>query len=336
MSKISSTISATALRLNNSSVSFEVIVKNLSNDYAAFKINLTAAGADPNIKSWYSLDPISSTLIPPGDKTKFEITILNAPVRGIDLINVEVKVGSLELPDVNFHNLKLLVSPERERLNVHLPVKSFAIYPRQVLDILVRVSNPNHHQVDTVLKLAGLDSSWLSRGSERRLLVGAGKEGVTNFICQPPIVKHTPCGIYPFTIRANVNDREWGQTKGTIEILPIGTVFFSVTPKSITLSRKISQIRRLEIEPATYQLEFKNASNVNQDRVAIAVEDKCASRVIPPLGTAKAGETEHLRLEVSKKPPWWGLKRKYPLKITPSLSDLRLNTTDPSVICRIK
>ena len=332
MSKISSTISATDLRFNHSPVSFEVIVKNLSNDYAAFKIDLTAAGADPKIRnSWYSLDPISSTLIPPGDKTKFEITILNAPVRGIDLINVEVKVSSLELPDVNFHNLKLLVSPETERLNVHLPVKSFAIYPRQVLDIPVRLSNPNHHRVDTVLKLAGLDSGWLSKGSERRLSVNAGKEGETNFICQPPIVKHTPCGTYPFTIQAYVNGREWGQTRGKIEILPIGTVFFSVTPESNTLSPKISQIRRSQIEPATYQLKFKNASNVDRNKIAIAVEDKkCACRVIPPSGIAKAGETEHLRLEVSKKPPWWGLKRKYPLKITPSLSDLRLNTTDPT------
>lgn len=331
MSNISSTISATALRFNNSPVSFEVIVKNLSNDYAAFKIDLTAAGADPNIKdTWYSLDPISSTLIPPGDRTKFKISILAAPVRGIDLINIEVEVASVELPDVNFHNLKLLVSSDRERLKVYLPVESFAIYPRQVLDIPVRVSNPNHYQIDTVLKLVGLDSHWLSKGSERRLLIGASKEAETNFVCQPPIVKHAPCKIYPFTIQATVGDREWGQTRGTIEILPIGTVFFSVTPESNTLSRKISRLRS-PTEPATYQLKLKNASNVDQNRIAITVEDKqCAYRVIPPLGTAKAGKTEHLNLEVSKKLPWWGLKRKYPLKITPSLSDLRLNTTDPS------
>ena len=332
MSKISSTISATTLHFNNSPVSFEIIVKNLSNDYAAFKISLTAAGADPNIKdSWYSLDPISSTLIPPGDKTKFEITILAAPVRGMDLINVEVTVASTELPDVNFHILKLLVSPGIERLNVYLPVKSFAIYPRKVLDIPVRVSNPNHHQVDTILKLAGLDSGWLERGTQRRLLIGAGKEGEINFTCQPPIVKHTPCGIYPFTIKASVNDREWGQIRGNIEILPIGTVFFSVTPEHNTLPSNASWLPQLKIEPATYQLELKNASNVDQNQIAITVEDEqCACQVIPPSGTAKVGETEHLRLEVRKKRPWWGLKRKYPLKITPSLSDLRLNTTNPS------
>ena len=335
MSKISSTISATVIRFNNSPVSFEIIVKNLSNDYAAFKISLTAAGADPNIKdSWYSLDPISSTLIPPGDKTKFDITILAAPVLGMDLINVEVKVASTELPDVDFHVLKLLVSPGVERLNVYLPVKYFAIYPRKVLDIPVRVSNPNHHQVDTILKLVGLDSRWLEKGTERRLLIGAGKEEEINFTCQPPIVKHTPCGIYPFTVQASVNDREWGQTKGNIEILPIGTVFFSVTPEYNTLPSKASWLPQLKIEPATYQLELKNASNVDQNQIAITVEDKrdeqCACQVIPPSGTAKVGETEHLRLEVRKKRPWWGFLRKYPLKITPSLSDLRLNTTNPT------
>ncbi len=332
MSKISSTISATVIRFNNSPVFFEIIVKNLSNNYAAFKIGLTAAGADPNIKnSWYSLDPINSTLIPPGDKTRFDITILAAPVPGMDLINVEIKVASPELPDVNFHSLKLLVSPEKERLNVHLPVKSFAIYPREVLDIPVRVSNPNHYQVDTILKLAGLDSRWLERGTQRRLLIGAGKEGEINFTCQPPIVKHTPCGIYPFTIQASVNGRKWELTKGTIEILPIGTVFFSVTPEYNFLPRQVFRMRSLEIKPATYELKLKNASNVDQNQIAITVENRqCAGRVIPPSGTAKAGETEYLRLEVRKKPPWWGLKRKYPLKITPFLSDLRLNTTNPS------
>ncbi len=335
MSKISSTISATTLQFNNSPVSFEIVVKNLSNDYAAFKISLTAAGADPNIKdTWYSLDPISSTLIPPGDRTKFDITILAAPVLGIDLINVEVKVASTELPDVNFHILKLLVSPGVERLRVYLPVKSFAIYPRKVLDIPVRVSNPNHHQVDTILKLTGLDSRWLEKGTERRLLIGAGKEEEINFTCQPPIVKHTPCGIYPFTVQANVNDGEWGKTSGDIKILPIGTVFFSVTPEYNTLPSKPSWRPQLKNEPATYQLELKNASNVDQNQIDISVENKqdkqCACQVIPPYGTAKVGETEHLRLEVRKKRPWWGLKRKYPLKITPSLSDSRLNTTNPS------
>ena len=335
MSKISSTISATTLQFNNSPVSFEIVVKNLSNDYAAFKISLTAAGADPNIKdTWYSLDPISSTLIPPGDRTKFDITILAAPVLGIDLINVEVKVASTELPDVNFHILKLLVSPGVERLKVYLPVKSFAIYPRKVLDIPVRVSNPNHHQVDTILKLTGLNSDWLERGTERRLLIGAGKEEETNFTCQPPIVKHAPCGIYPFTVRAKVNDREWGQTSGEIEILPIGTVFFSVTPEHNTLPSKLSWLPQLKSEPAIYQLELKNASNVDRNQIAITVENEkdkqCACEVIPPYGTARVGKTEHLKLEVRKKRPWLGLKRKYPLKITPSLSDSRLNTANPS------
>ena len=333
MSKISSTISATALSFNNAPVFFEVIVKNSSNDYAAFKISLTAAGADPNIREdWYNLDPISSTLIPPGDKTKFKITILAAPVRGIDLINVEVKVASLNLPDVDFHSLKLLVSPEKERLNIYLPVKSFSIYPRQVLDIPVRVSNLNHNRLDAILELTGLNSDWLERENhQRRLSIGAGKEGETNFTCQPPIVKYAPHGIYSFTIQASVNGREWGQTRGEIKILPIGTVFFSVTPERYLVPRRFPKIRSSEIEPATYELKFKNASNIDRDQITIAVEPRqCVCRVIPPFGTAKAGETAHLRLEVRKKSPWWGLKRKYPLKITPSLRNSHSDTTNPS------
>ena len=332
MSNIDSTISTTVIRFNNSPVSFEITVKNLSNDYASFKVNLTAAGADPNIgDSWYSLDPITSVLIPSGDTTKFSVTILQAPILGMDLISVEVKVSSVELPDINFHSLKLLVSPGVGLLKVYLPVNSFAIYPRKILDIPVRVSNPNHNQVDVVLRLIGLDSHWLERGTERRLLIGAGMEREITFTCQPPIAKYTPCGIYPFTIQAYVNGEEWGKTTGKIEILPIGTVFFSVTPEYNVLPSKTSWLPQFQIEQATYQLALKNASNVDQNHINISVEgSKCDCQVTPPYGEAKPGKTLNLKLEATKKRHWWGLKRKYPLKITPSLRDRRLNTTNPS------
>ncbi|MDJ0632270.1 MAG: hypothetical protein QNJ34_03660 [Xenococcaceae cyanobacterium MO_188.B29] len=333
MPNIGSTISTTALHFSNSPVSFEVTVENLSNDFASFKVNLTAAGADPNIgDSWYSLEPKLSR-IPSGDITKFSVTILTAPILGMDLINVTVKVSSLELPDIIFHSLRLLVSSVPPKLlKVDLPVNSFAIYPRKILDIPVRVSNPNHYQVDVVLRLIGLESRWLERGTERRLLIGAGREGETTFTCQPPIVKYTPCGIYPFTIKAYVNNEERGKTKeGKIDILPIGTVFFSITPEYHVLPSKASWLPQFQIKPATYQLEFKNVSNVAQNHITIAVEEsKCDCKVIPPYGEAKPGETLNLKLEATKKRHWWGLKRKYPLKITPSLSDLRLNTTEPS------
>ena len=333
MSNIESTISATALHFNNSPIDFEITVKNLSGNFASFKVNLTAAGADPNLgDSWYSLDPIASTLIPSGDTTNFRVKILKAPILGMDLINIEVRVSSVELPDTNFHNLKLrITSVPKLLLKVYLPVDSFAIYPRKILDIPVRVSNPNHYQVDVVLRLTGLNSRWLERGNERRLLIGAGREGEVTFTCQPPIVKHTPCGHYPFTIKAYVNDEERGKTTGKIEILAIGAVFFTVNPQDNALPSKTSWLPQFQIKPATYQLQFKNASNVTQDRITIAVEgEQCDCQVIPPYGQAKPGETLNLQLEARKKRHWWGLKRKYPLKIIPSLSDPRLNNTEPS------
>ena len=332
MSNIGSTISTTVLHFNNAPVSFEITVKNLSNNYASFKINLTAAGADPNLEdNWYSLEPITSTLIPSGDTTKFSVTILNAPILGMDLINLEVRVSSVELPDINFHNLKLHISSGVEQLQVYLPVDSFAIYPRKILDIPVRVSNPNHDRTDVVLRLSGLDARWLERGSERRLKIGAGKEGEITFTCQPPIVKETPCGIYPFTIKAYVGDEEWGKARGKIEIRPIGTVFLTVTPDRHVLPSRAAWLPQFKLEPATYLLELKNASNVTQSNITIAVEDsQCDCQVIPASGEAKPGKTLNLNLEATKKRHWWGLKHKYPLKIVPSLSDRRLNTTDPS------
>ena len=332
VSNIGSTISTTVLHFNDAPVSFEVIVKNCSNDYASFRLNLIAAGADSSIgDSWYSLDPISSTLIPPGDSTNFSVTILRAPILGIDLINLEVKISSPELPDINFHNLKLHITAGMERLQVYLPVDYFAIYPRKILDIPIRVSNPNHHQIDIVLRLTGIDHRWLARDSERRLIVGAGREKETKFTCQPPIVKQTPCGIYPFAVKAYVNNEEWGSATGKIEILPIGTVFFAVTPESQVYPRKNPWLPQFKPQPALYQLELKNASNVIQNQITVAVESSsCNCRVIPDFGAAKPGETLNFKLEARKKRHWWGWKRKYFLKIIPSLKDLRLNTTDPT------
>ena len=331
MSNIGSTISKTTLHFNNAPVSFVVTVKNLSDNYASFKIGLTAAGADPNIgNDWYIIHP-DGDFIPEGDSTDFDVTILKAPILGIDLVNLEIQVSSVELSDINYHNVKLYLSSGVEQLQVYLPVDSFAIYPRKILDIPVRVSNPNHDRIDVILRLDGLDSRWLERGSERRLKIGAGREGEISFTCQPPIVKETPCGIYPFTVKAYVNNEEWGKAKGKIEIRPIGTVFFTVTPEYNVLPSKAAWLPRLKIKPATYLLELKNASNVVQNQITIAVEAaNCDCQVIPNSVEAKPGKTLNLNLEATKKRHWLGLKRKYPLKIIPNLSDRRLNTTDPS------
>lgn len=332
MSQFYSEISATAIRFDRSFVSFKVTVKNLSANYASFKVSLTAAGADTNLKdSWYSLDPITSTLIPPGDRTNFNVTILKTPILGMDSIDVEVKVSSVELSDIDFHHLKLHPTSGIERLQLSLPVPSFTIYPRKILMIPIRVTNPNRDRVDIVLRLVGLDPRWLERGSQRRLLVGAGREEETSFTCQPPIVKHTPCGIYPFVIKAYVGNAEWSSTTGTIEILPMGTVFFDVSPMSGCLPSKQSLLPQLNAQSVVYDLEFKNASNVAQKQITVAVEgSNCNTQIVPTSGGVKPGETLNLQLIVNRKRPWFGFEQTSFLKLIPRLQDLRLNTTDPS------
>ena len=131
MSQIESRLSTSTLHFNNAPAVFEITVKNLSQDYAAFKVALTAAGEPNSDRSWYSLDPITSTLIPPGDVTRFCVTILTPPILGVDLINLSVKISSLELIDTNQHGLKLWVDSTVKQLQVELPVKYFAIYPRK-------------------------------------------------------------------------------------------------------------------------------------------------------------------------------------------------------------
>lgn len=319
-----------------SPANFEIYVVNKSDQFASFRVELVAAGADPNIgHRWYQLNPEVSAVKPPGDKTTFTVDIISTPIPGLDTINVTVQISSLEFRDIFRLSLRLKIKPgaEPNLLQVDLPVPNRSLYPREQIDIPVRVTNPYQRNVDVILNFTGIEANWLDKGRERRLPIGAGRSGEAKFSCQPPIATRAPSKKYPFQVQAYLQGNLVGSAAGTLEILPVGDVFFSCEPKQHSIPQKKNWFLNWSSKPVIYLLKFKNSSNLFQN-IWVNIQSKKAkkftARSIPEGGNAAPGETLSIQLEIGKKRPWLGLTRKLTLEACTKLSDERLGgKTDP-------
>lgn len=335
MAKIGGSLSTEVLEFqpNGSPASFEVTVVNLSDRFAEFRIELFAAGADPNLgHRWYRLSPEVSTKKPPGDTTKFSIAIVDTPIPGVETINVTVQVSSPDFRDIQRYSLRLKIKPTTGLilLPIDLPVQHLLVYPRQIVQIPVRVHNPHLKTVDVILKFLGLDPSWLNEGTERRLIVGSGRQEEISFSCQPPIAVRAPSGKYSFTVEADLDGRPAGSVSGTLEVLSIGTVFLTCMPQQLWLPAKASWLPQWQSEPAVYQLRLKNASNIYQNiSVYLQGKDvrKCTWEAIPAQADLRPGENIQVALRVSNRRPWWGWIRKIQIEACPQLS---VGNTEPT------
>jgi len=296
---------------------FEVTVDNDSDRFASFQLEIVAAGADsaPSFR-WYTLSPEVSSKKPPGDSTKFLVTITDSPVPGFaGMMNLTVRVFSLELRDEERQVLRLYVQEGTgaKPLKIDLPVRKFQAAPGAQVEIPVRLLNPNQQTMDVMLSFLGVESSWFLKGAEQRLQLGPGEQTEVIFYCQPPdAIALSPCQIYPFTI----------------EVLPTGYVDFSCTPQQQTIPAKGSKRLRRQTEPASYELQFENASNLcSSTSIQIHGKDwqKCKLEVIPPETELRPGETSKAVLLVSKPRPRWGIREKLLLEVTAILSDRRLD-----------
>ncbi|MGK7927793.1 MAG: hypothetical protein AB4290_21580, partial [Spirulina sp.] len=92
--------------------SFAITAVNHSDRCAGFQIEVTAAGVDnaSDRRNWYTISPEVSTKNPPGDSTKFQVTIIDTPIPGfVGLMNLTVRIFSLDLPDEEREILRLNV-----------------------------------------------------------------------------------------------------------------------------------------------------------------------------------------------------------------------------------
>ncbi|MCC5666870.1 hypothetical protein LC653_23985 [Nostoc sp. CHAB 5784] len=320
--------------------SFNITVTNDSDRFAAFQLEIIAAGAEviPGLR-WYSLSPEVSAKKPPGDSTRFTTMITDSPVPGFaGIMNLTVRIFSLELGEETREVVRLVVEQSKglTPVKLTLPVAQFQVYPSDLLEIPVSVYNPSQLTVNVVLSFLGVDMKWLVDGSERRLQIPPGGKAETTFLCQLPIPSQVASQAYPFTIEANLIDGPLSSATGTITVLPKGFVEFSCIPEKQQMPPSASAwwVLKWKCDSATYILKFDNASNLKPD-VTVQVQpeagqSKSTWELIPEKAEISPGETAELQLVINKRRHWWGGSKKLQFEVNATESatgiDIRNDT----------
>ncbi|MBD2205262.1 hypothetical protein H6G33_23810 [Calothrix sp. FACHB-1219] len=316
---------------------FEVIVNNDSDQRANFQIEITAAGEirNPDYR-WYKLEPEVAAAKPPGSSTVFQVFVLNSPIPGlVGTVNLTVTIFSPQLGQQRRLVLRLKIEPDNQptMLSVELPVREFQVYPRNTVDIPVRVRNLSQQTVNVTLQFAGVDVSWLVSSAERRFALDAGGQTEAVFQCQPLSVVQAPSDIYPFTIEATSISGYPASAEGNLEVLPVGFVEFSVPQNSQTIPQQGGWLPNWKADNTSFELVFRNASNLFQEiNLKLQGRDwrKCTFKTLPTTANLNLGETTKLILDVQTKRHWLGIRKTLFLEAKPELSDQRLGSTDPA------
>jgi WD40 repeat protein len=317
--------------------SFDVSVGNNSDRFANFHVEVSAPGE--NLSSgykWYRISPEVAAAQPHGSTTTFQVIVFASPVPGfVGTIDLTVRVFSPQLRQERRLIVRLTIEADRRpaAVSIELPVREFQIYPRNTVDIPVKVRNLGQQFVEVVLGLTGIEPAWSIGGTQRRVSLPPTSQVEVIFQCQPPSVTQAPSQNYPFTIEAIGHNLAPGTNEGKIEVLPVGFISLALTPKHQQLPAQGQWWPNWKAKSTTITAAFKNDSNVDQ-QVDVLVQGKdchrCRLSISPPIAHLQSGKTTTVGLEVTTERPWVGIGRKLELEAKPVLSDQRLGTTDPA------
>ncbi|MEA5469652.1 WD40 repeat domain-containing protein [Spirulina sp. 06S082] len=320
--------------------SFEITAINQSDRFAGFQIEITAAGADTagDRRNWYSIHPEVSTKNPPGDSTKFLVTIIDTPIPGfVGLMNLTVRIFSMDLADEDREILRLNVeqSDREVPLVLEMPVKEFLAKPGEQIDIPVEVFNPSQLPTNATLHLQGLNPKWLDRGVEKYLPVGAGKEAETFFSCQLPATHAAIARVYPFKIQASRGKAPPTFIEASLEIAPEGTIEFHCENKQQNIPKKWGFLPGWNAPPVNFQLDFDNRSNLDQ-KIAVQLEEgvemltaATSVQIEPEQLELLPGDRKSMEVTVRSRRPLLGFARQLALNFEAVLSDRRVGNTSP-------
>lgn len=320
-----------------SPVSFEVTVTNDSDQFANFQVEVTVPGENRSSGyRWYRLSPEVAAAQPHGSTTQFQVIIINTPLPGfIGTINLTVRVFSPQLGQERRLLVRLRIEADRRPsvIRVELPIRQFQVYPRNSVTIPVRIRNLSQQSVEVLLRIVGIDRSWLKDGGERRLFLDSGSETEIIFQCQPPSVMQAPSQNYPFTVEVISQNATSAKVEGSLEVLPVGFVEFTTQPKLQKIPATRKWLSNWKSQLACFELFFKNDSNLYQ-RVNVAVggkdQPKCSFRLFPENASLGLGETAKILLEVKTRRSWLGIGQHLYLEAKAVLFDQRLGSTDPA------
>lgn len=314
---------------------FGIVAINRSEQFAAFELEILAAAGSSD-SSWYRLSPEVSAAKPPGDRTNFQVEILRSPIPYfVGTVNLTIKISSPQLATERRLVLRLIVESgdEPTLVSVDLPIRRLQVYPRNVVDIPVRVQNLGLRPTEVVLQLKDLEPNWLVGTTERRLQLEAGRHEEITFQCQPPGASHAPSQDYLFTVTARNKEGATASAEGILEVLPVGFVQLEAQPSQQRLPMQGGWLPNWSSDTATFQLRFRNASNLLQ-QVAIEMRGKdcqeCQFKVNPVDANLPLGEETPVTLSIKTKRHWIGRAKLLRFEAKAWLSDQRLGSTDPA------
>ncbi|MGF1488909.1 MAG: hypothetical protein ACFBSE_17630 [Prochloraceae cyanobacterium] len=307
---------------------FDVLVTNNSNEFASFQVEIEAIGVESNSDSnqkWYKVDPELCTKKPPGDETKFHVVINKPPLPAYEtVINLKLTVFSIEFPDLYVEErLSLTVDKPRRSLRVYLPAKELKTFPGELIQIPVLIYNLSQKATTVILSISGLETGWIEK-DRLDVEIEPGDSIEQYFICQPPEHIKILSKTYQFAIEAKSVSSGYTPPiqKGNIEILPYGIVELNCPEEVQTIPVK----KRKKLEPkqkeASYELEFKNNSNLSQQiELEIHEQDreKCTIELPEPI-EIDPGEKDSVYLKAKKSRPWLGGGKRIFFKVFPVLS----------------
>ncbi len=310
------------LEPGQSPATFEVLVINTSDRFASFQLQMFAAGVEStqtlgvkenNPFDWYTVTPDISTKKPPGDQTQFQVTVVRSPIPGfIGLVNLTVKVFSLELGSEDRHILRLHVtkSGSESPFKLDLPHNPIQTFPNTEVEIPVRLYNTSPKVIAVALSCLSPQRDWFMLETQT-LTLASNQWTDTALRCRVP--EFTAAQDYPFTLKVTSSNETPAQIQGTIEVLPIGIVQFGARPKSHCLPQSRPWIPQWWTPPAVYELEFTNQSNLPQQAKAEILkyrrqEDRQLRQlsILPEQVNLERGETQTLELIANAQRPWLG------------------------------
>ncbi|TVU54169.1 MAG: hypothetical protein EA414_08125 [Arthrospira sp. PLM2.Bin9] len=309
---------------------FDVVVINDSDRMSSFQLEISAAGVESDREwLWYTVTPQSANK-PPGDKTEFHVKVLRSPIPGfVGLVNLTVKVFSLELMTEERHILRLNIieSVSECPFRVELPTKPIQTLPNSQVEIAFSIHNNSQKAIAVTLSVHSSKREWFLFDNQTTFNLPPQQSQNYSFTCKVPEMHAAVAGVYPFTVIGQYRNQNSPPTRGHIEVLPTGNVDFDAFPKRQLVPARRPWLPQWGIEPPVYQLEFTNNSNYSQGRTAEILEittptfnnyPKVGGDIEPRDGENEfsiypeqvnlaPGETQTLELIAYSKRPWLGI-----------------------------
>ena len=319
---------------SGSPVTFTATVVNVSDRFATFRLEVIAAGAEAERQQWYRLTPAIGAKVPPGDRAEFTVEIIHPPVRHFaGDIDLTVRIVALELGLEERQLVRLsLAGSATLPLQLEVTTPTIQERPGGVLDLGVRVTNPNPQALAIGVQCRGLSPDWLPDGNIQRIKISKGQLIDVSFPCQIPADAVARSQVYPFSF-ALIDAPGEVTAAGTIEVLPVGEVALDCEWPCQRLQPP-EQPNQEDMAEAVFELEVDNRSNLPQVVSIAACYQSRSSRRRPPIAPPATftpatlelneGETGMVTLLAPHRRPWWGWTRRYHLDVSGGLSDARV------------